>query len=405
MQDNEWNNLPRADHEFDIGLTLIIIYIPRVSESVSKHPVSPPRAWAEINLAHLRHNLGVARSHHAGGIMAILKAGAYGHGMVKVAESLENLPGQEKPDFLGVASVIEARRLADAGIQTRIYLLGPSCPFEREEIVSRNWTPCISSLAEAHDFNALAEGKQDKKLKVHITVDTGMGRGGFLPNYLPQTMAQLRRLEHLDIEGIGSHLPSADEDEEFTKKQFDNFDSLVENLGADQFKYIHLANSAGILDYQSRTTNLYRPGLMLYGISPLLSFQPELKPVLSLKSKVSLVRNLPAGHGISYGRDTVLEKDTNVATIGIGYGDGYPRALPPHQTSVIIHDKRCPLLGRVTMDQIMVDVSGLPTCQSGDEVELFGENILASEIARLSGTIPWALLTGITPRVKRIYSA
>jgi alanine racemase len=132
-------------------------------------------------------------------------------------------------------------------------------------------------------------------------------------------------------------------------------------------------------------------------------FQNELKPVLSLKSKVSLVRTLPAGQGISYGRDSVLKKDTLVATIGIGYGDGFPRALSSHQARVLIRGTRCPVLGRVTMDQIMVDVSEIPDCQSGDDVELFGEHILVSEIARLANTIAWAVLTGITPRVTRIY--
>ncbi len=189
----------------------------------------------------------------------------------------------------------------------------------------------------------------------------------------------------------------------FTRAQFEQFDTLIEELGADKFRYIHLANSAGILGYQSRHTNLQRPGLMLYGISPLATNQNELKPVLSLKSKVSLVRTLPAGQGISYGRETVLEHDTRVATIGIGYGDGYPRSMPPKQASVLVNGKRCPLLGRVTMDQIMVDVSSLPDCSSGDEVELFGENILVSEIAQLADTIPWAVLTAITPRVTRVY--
>ena len=142
---------------------------------------------------------------------------------------------------------------------------------------------------------------------------------------------------------------------------------------------------------------------MLYGISPLPDYQSALKPVMSLKSRVSLVRVLPAGQGISYGRETVLEKDTLVATIGIGYGDGYPRELLIRDTEVWIQGQRCPLLGRVTMDQIMVDVSHLNHCQSGDEVELFGEHILVSEIAQKSGTIPWAVLTGITPRVTRLY--
>ena len=370
----------------------------------SSPAASPPRAWAEINLAHLRHNLEVVNSHQPGDVMAVLKAGAYGHGMEEIAGALEALPRDIAPIFFGVASAIEARRLAHAGMQTRIYLLGATCPFERREIVAYRWTPCISSMDEAADFNRIAQQMiPGDKLKVHLTVDTGMGRGGFLPNDLLQLQDKLEKLAYLDIEGIGSHLPCADEDEVFTRAQFGQFDTLIEALGADKFRYIHLANSAGILGYQSRHTNLQRPGLMLYGISPLGTNQNELKPVLSLKSKVSLVRTLPVGQGISYGRETVLAHDTQVATIGIGYGDGYPRSMPPKQASVLVNGKRCPLLGRVTMDQIMVDVSSLPDCSSGDEVELFGENILVSEIAQLADTIPWAVLTAITPRVTRVY--
>ncbi len=338
--------------------------------------------------------------------MAVLKAGAYGHGIEKIAAALEDLPSEIAPLFFGVASVIEARRLAHVGIRTKIYLLGPTCPFEREEIVAYGWTPSISSMDEAIEFDQLTQqSKRSGKLKVHLTVDTGMGRGGFLPAQLIEAISELDKLEYLEIEGIGSHLPSADEDEDFTRDQFRRFDSLVENLGVERFRYIHLANSAGVLGYQSQYTNLFRPGLMIYGVSPLPTHQTELRPVLSLKSKVSLVRTLPAGQGISYGRDTILEKDTRVATIGIGYGDGYPRSMPPSKTSVLIKGERCPLLGRVTMDQVMVDVSAIPDCQSGDEVELFGENILVTEVAELAETIPWAVLTGITPRVTRTYEA
>ena len=271
---------------------------------------SPPRAWAEVNLAHLEHNYSLVGNYQRGHIMTVLKAGAYGHGLKKIASKLDNIQGNSSPAFFGVASVIEARRLAESGIQTRLYLLGPTCPFEREEIVLHGWTPCISNLEEAEDFNRITKSISAKKLRVHIVVDTGMGRGGFLPDDLIKKIDTLESMDALEIEGIGSHLPSADEDRQFTLNQFEQFDSLVENLGVERFRFRHLANSAGLLDYQSRTTNLYRPGIMLYGISPLPGHQSELKPVMSLKSRVSLVRNLPAGQGISYGRETVLEKDT-----------------------------------------------------------------------------------------------
>ena len=372
-----------------------------MQEPSQTFPISPPRAWAEVNLPNLRKNHSIARSY--GETMAVLKAGGYGHGIIHTAKFLEALPTEERPTFFGVASVIEARELANAGILTRIYLLGASSPFEREEIVARAWTPCISSLTEAKEFDKLTEKSQHNTLAVHLAVDTGMGRGGFLPDDLLACIEELRALPHLTFEGIGSHLPSADEDEVFTKAQFEVFNSVVEKLGKESFRYRHLANSAGMLGYAGGCTNLYRPGLMLYGISPLPEHQSKLSPVLSLKSRVSLVRNLPKGHGISYGRETVLDKETSVATIGIGYGDGYPKDLSMKGAEVMISGQRCPILGRITMDQIMVDVSSLENCASGDEVALFGENILVSEIAQLAGAIPWSILTGITPRVTRIY--
>ena len=379
--------------------------MPTTDSSTNAFPTSPPRTWAEINLNNLRHNLGVARQHKQGFMGAILKAEAYGHGMVQVAQFLEALPEPEAPRFFGVASVIEARHLSDANIKTPISLLGPTSPVEREEIVTRRWICSVANLKEAQHLNDLTKKiSPNNPLTVHLTVDTGMGRGGFLPQDLPEMMPALRNLTHLKIEGIGSHLPSADEDEAFTLAQYEQFDSLVESLGVENFKYRHLENSAGILLYQSRTTNLYRPGLMLYGISPIPDCQHELRPLMTLKSRVSLVRTLPAGQGISYGRDVILNKESRVATIGIGYADGYPHALSNKGAEVLIHGTRCPVLGRVTMDQIMVDVSEIPHCESGDIVELFGENILVSELAELAGTIPWAIFTGITPRVTRIYS-
>lgn len=355
---------------------------------------SPPRAWAEVDLKALQHNLNFARSHSQQEIMAVLKAGGYGHGIEQIAATLDN----QKLAFFGVASVVEARRLAQANINTRIYLLGPTFPGERAEIVANRWTASISTLDEAKHFNQL--NSSNSPLKVHLTLDTGMGRGGFLPDQLDVALKQLSALPHITVEGIGSHLPSADEDPEFTLKQFSAFEAASKK---GNFHYIHLANSAGLLGYRSEVTNLVRPGLMLYGISPLSQYQDHLRPVMSLKSRVSLVRNLPAGHGISYGRDTILQAETKVATVGIGYGDGYPRALSNTGAEVLIGGTRCPILGRVTMDQIMVDVTQYSDCSSGDEVELFGSNILVSDLAKKANTISWEILTGITPRVQRIY--
>ena len=359
---------------------------------------SPPRTWAEIDLQALSHNLKIARKSSDQAIMAVLKAGAYGHDIKHIARFLEG----ENLAFFGVASVIEARRISSTGCKTKLYLLGPTLTDECAEIVHNRWVPSISSLKDAQYFNELNATTSNPPLPIHITVDTGMGRGGFLPGQLETQFSEILKLEHIIVEGIGSHLPSADEDKEFTLKQFQNFEAIVKQCDY-HFKYIHLANSAGILDYKSSLCNLCRPGLMIYGISPIGSYQRQLKPVMTLKSKITLIRELPAGHGVSYGRSILLDKPTRIATIGAGYGDGYPRSLSGKNPTVIIRGVHCPVIGRVTMDQIMVDVSELPDATTGDEVELFGKHISVAEIAAKADTIPWEILTRITPRVTRIY--
>jgi alanine racemase len=361
---------------------------------------SPPRAWAEVDLAALRHNLGYARQ-VAGGraLMAVVKAGAYGHGLEEVARALAS----EDLAFFGVANVGEARRIAATGVATRIYLLGATWAAERAEIVARGWTPCLSTLEEARQFDELA-GRAGVRLKVHLAIDTGMGRGGFVAAELFDSMRELEALSHLEVEGIGSHLPSADEDREFTCSQFASFKDVVERLGGPQrFRWIHLSNSAGLLEYDQGPCNLVRPGLMLYGVAPWPHHPAPLRTVMSLKSRVTLVRTLPAGHGISYGRAFVTTKPTRVATIGVGYGDGYPRHVSGNGAEVFVRGRRFPILGRVTMDQVMADATDGPELSEGDEVEMFGPNISVAEIAAKAGTIPWEILTGITPRVARVH--
>lgn len=362
-------------------------------------PESPPRAWAEVDLTALDRNLRVAKETCPGAIMAVVKAGAYGHGLEEIAKTL----AAGDVEFLGVANVGEARRIHNAGVEKRIYLLGATWAEERAEIVANGWTPCLSTLEEARHFNKLSAAV-GVRLKAHLAVDTGMGRGGFLPGDLGSLMPELERMEHLEIEGLGSHLPSADEDEDFTRRQTECFrDVLAQVGGPSRFKWRHLLNSAGLLGYGVEVCNLSRPGLMLYGVSPLPGYQKRLSTVMTLKSRVTLVRTLPAGHGVSYGRQFVTTRPTRVATIGIGYGDGYPRQVSGNGAEVWLRSRRCSILGRVTMDQIMVDVTECDGVQEGDEVELFGPNISIREIAEKAGTIVWEIFTGITPRVVRCY--
>lgn len=362
---------------------------------------SPPRAWAEIDLSSLKNNLAAIQRYRPDqAVMAVIKAGAYGHGLEQVARCISH----SGLAFLGVANVSEARRVVAAGVtEPRVYLLGATLANERAEIVAADWTPCLSSMAEARDFDARARAS-GRRLRAHVAVDTGMGRGGFLPSELTTVLPLLRQLPGLEIEGIGSHLPAADEDRAFSEQQFSDFNALITALGGDNtFRWRHLANSAGLLGYPAHGCNLARPGLLLYGISPLVNPAIDVTPVMTLKSRVSLIRTLPAGHGVSYGRAYVTTRPTRVATVGIGYGDGYPRHVSGHQAQVAINAQRFPVLGRVTMDQLMIDVTEAPEIAEGAEVELFGREISVREVAQWADTIAWHIFTGITPRVTRIY--
>ena len=369
------------------------------SSDPDAYPVSPPRAWAEVDLGALLHNVGVAV--RAGGqpIMAVLKAGAYGHGLEEVARALAGHPDVV---FYGVANVGEARRIARAGVSKAIYLLGATWAGEREEIVARDWVPCLSSLEEAADFNRIAAAS-GKRLAVHVAVDTGMGRGGFVAADLPALMPELESFPNLLLHGIGSHLPSADEDCGFTLSQIESFERVVEATGGmARWRWRHLFNSAGLLGYHCGSANLTRPGLMLYGHAPIdVPAGRELKPVMTLKARVSLIRELPPGHGVSYGRTFITTRPTKVATLGIGYGDGYPRHLSGQGAEVLLGGARVPVLGRVTMDQIMVDATGLPI-KEGDEAEIFGPNLAVGHLAAQAGTIAWEILTRVTARVTRV---
>ncbi len=367
--------------------------------SEPKFPVSPPRAWVEISIPNLKANLAYAKGISGCAMMAVVKAGAYGHGLEEISKTLETCDIA----FLGVANIGEARRIREAGVSTPVYLLGATWEEEREEIVARGITPCISTVAEGISFHEIAK-KHGTVLPVHLSVDTGMGRGGFLPIDLPGIMQELRPLTSLRIEGIGSHFSSSDEDEEFTRFQAGVFQNTVKDLGGNEsFKWRHLSNSGGILGFEKGCCNLARPGLMLYGISPLPGHQEKLRNVMTLKSRVTLVRTLPAGHSVSYGRSYITSKPTRVATIGIGYGDGYPRHVSGKGAQVLIRGERYPILGRVTMDQLMVELPDDSRISSGDEVELFGPAIPATEVAGWADTITWEVFTGITPRVQRVY--
>ncbi len=364
---------------------------------------SPPRAWVDVSLEAIAHNLDVARQALPDtDLMPVIKAGAYGHGLEPVARRLD----ADGIAFFGVANAGEARRLSRAGVRTKPFILGPTFPEEREEIVLNNWCATISTLDEAEHFNRLAT-LYDKTFLVHLAVDTGMGREGFLPAQLCNVAEHLRAMPHLRVDGVMSHFPSADEDVPYTQNEIALFTDCVQLLQRHfRLRYRHIAASAGELGYEVPVANLARPGLLLYGVAPMASiYDGLLKPTLRLSSRVSLVRELPAGHGVAYGRTYITTQPTRVATIGIGYADGWPRAVSGKGARVYINGHYCPMLGRVTMDQIMADVTHVPFVAPGDEVELIGPHIPITEVAAKADTIVWTIFTGLGPRLPRVYSS
>ena len=378
---------------------------------------APYRCWAEIDLSALRHNAQLARQCSDSAILAVVKANAYGHGAIRAAEAL-----REIASLFGVANLHEALELRHAGVTAPILLLSPCLAHERAVALKEGVHICISSVTEAAELSQLA-GEMGQSAHVHVTLDTGMGRMGFVDHeWTPETVRALLQLPSITWEGISSHFPSSDEDLAFSRYQIEHFRAAVQlarEAGLEP-RWIHLSNSAGVLGYTEThgLCNLGRPGLVLYGVDPLegqsevphaaAGEASEVRPVLTWKTRVTVVRELPEGHGVSYGRTYITSRPTRVATLACGYADGYPRQISGHDGVVLIHGVRCPLLGRVTMDQIIADVTDLPEKPApGDEAVLLGSQgeatIPALELAQKAGTIAWHIFTGISGRVARVY--
>ncbi len=375
--------------------------VPPVNRRVSH--TNAHRCWAEIDFTALRHNVTAARAQLAPGvkIMAVVKANAYGHGLGAVAAALAG-----EVEMFGVANVTEAEEARAHAAATPVFILGPALPDERARVVAGRFVPAISTIEEAHAYSALAG---DTPLSVHLKLDTGMGRVGIWESEAVAVARAILALPGVTITGLASHLPVADEDDAFTADQLARFHRDVAALRALGISspLVHVANSAGIIRHPMQAGDMVRAGLMLYGSAPLADFQPKLRPVMTWKTRVSLVRDVPAGHGISYGRTFLAPHPMRVATLAVGYADGYQRHLSGRGAEVLIGGRRCAVLGRVTMDQIMADVSAVPGVAVGDEAVLLGrqggEEILAAELARKAGTIPWEIFTGVGRRVERVY--
>ena len=361
-----------------------------------------PRCWAEIDLTALIHNTAAVRAHLGEGvqIMAIVKADAYGHGMRSVVEAL-----RDRVEMFGVANVHEACELNSQVAASQIYILGPALPEERRDIVARGFIATVSSVAEARTYGALASVANP--IRLHLAVDTGMGRIGIWQDEAVAVAREIQALPGVSLDGVASHLPVSDEDDAFTRRELERFHGLVAELRVQGFRQMvdHVENSAGIIGFPGQSGGMVRAGLVLYGCAPRPEFQAKLEPVLTWKTRVTLVRDVGAGRGISYGRTFITAAPMRIATLAVGYADGYQRHLSGRDAEVLIGGRRCAVLGRITMDQILVDVTALPDVVAGNEVVLLGrqgaEEVLAAELAGKAGTIPWEIFTGIGPRVVR----
>jgi alanine racemase len=370
-------------------------------------------AWATINLGALAHNYRVLKDHMPPevGVMAMVKADAYGHGAVEVSRVLE----REGVRALGVATVEEGVELRDAGIKVPILvmcgLMGAGSPAS-VRMIEADLTPVIHS-AGALDSLEDAAAKAGRSVGVHLKIDSGMTRLGIRPELLDALLKRLKSSDHIVVEGVMTHLADAGEDE-FTAKQMDEFAPCMDRIGSalGEVKIWHVANSIAIMkgwpvDVEGAGECWARPGLALYGDCeydhPL---RDEIRPVMDFVSKVMLLKNVPVGTRVSYGGTFTTERKSRLAVVPIGYADGYPwRASGKAQ--ILVRGKRAPVVGRVTMDMIVADVTDVEGVEVKDEVVLLGEQggnqIPARELASWAGTIPYEILCGVSKRVPRIY--
>jgi len=366
--------------------------------------------WAEIDLDAIAFNVGQFRRHVGPGVevIAVVKANAYGHGAVQVAQAALRAGATR----LAVHRAIEGVELRQAGIQAPVLVMGYTPPDGAGLIVDYHLTPSLMTLdfAEALSGRATASGVS---VPVHLKVDTGMSRYGLMPEEMVEFCRALQPLPGIVFEGLFTHFATADAlDQTYVRKQLTLFIQVLSTLDQAGFEppLVHACNSAAAMRLPEAHFNAIRPGIAMYGMPPSTEWSPvfEIKPALTLKSMLSRVRDLPTGAGVSYGRTYVTQRPTRAALVPVGYGDGYHRILSG-KGYVLVRGQRAPILGRVCMDQFVIDVSHIPEVQQDDEVVLVGrqgkERITAEDLAALAGTINYEITTSLLPRVIRKYIA
>ena len=375
------------------------------------------RTWAEVDIHAIKHNFDVIRRSAADNaqIMCVIKADAYGHGAVFLGRLYEKMGASR----LAVSNIEEAMQLRDNGIQLPVLILGFTPANLAKVLADHHISQAVFSEEYAKELSDFAV-RENVNVNIHIKLDTGMSRIGFMYQNIERdsdSVEQIKRvcqLPNLISEGIFTHFAVSDEGEEgreATLHQLACFTDAVEKLKADgiTFPIVHCSNSGAIIDYQQAHYNCVRAGIILYGLSPSpkLDGKLDLQPAMQIKSVIAQIKTVEPGTPLSYGGTFVTEKPTKVATVPIGYADGYPRGLS-NKGYVLIHGQKAPVTGRVCMDQFMVDVSGIPGVKTGDEVVLLGtqegERITAEELGDLSGRFNYELVCCISRRVPRNYT-
>jgi alanine racemase len=368
--------------------------------------------FAEIDLTALQHNFKVIRSSipRRTEILAVVKADAYGHGFMDISRELENLG----VNAFGVAFLAEGIQLRKSGIDKPVLLLGGVYPGQERKCIGYNLSTVVFTMEQAQTLNHAA-GKLFRKAQVHLKTDTGMGRLGIQYSDVPEFLKELRKLPNIALEGIISHFASADELDEsgrhYTRIQAERFAWVMAETRKAGYspRYIHIANSAGALLRDIPGCNLIRPGIALYGALPSPDFQGKLnlQPVMRLKSRIAMLKWVEPGTTISYARRFTAGRKCLIASVPVGYADGYPRSLT-NRGEVLVRGQRAAVTGTVCMDWIMLDVTDIADIAVGDEVILIGtddagNSIAVEEMASAAGTIPYEIFCGISKRVPRIY--
>jgi alanine racemase len=367
------------------------------------------RAWVEIDLEAISHNVQQLRrliSAHTQ-LMAVVKADAYGHGAVTVAQTAL----QSGASWLGVATVPEGIQLRQAGIKAPILILGATYTSTQIQAIA-DWQlqPTICSPKQALVFSDTLASINHDVIAVHIKLDTGMSRLGTNWQQGAEFVQLVQRLPHLEIKSIYSHLATADSPDTFVmEQQHQRFEEAIAKIKSTGIKIplLHLANSAGTLADRALHYDIVRPGLAIYGLSPAPHLQNviNLRPVLQVKARVTQVKNIAPGAGVSYGHQFIAPCEIRLAVVGIGYADGVPRNLS-NKLQVLIQGQRVPQIGTITMDQMMLNITSLPDIQEGEVVTLLGqqgqEKITADDWATQLNTISWEILCGFKHRLPRL---